>query len=72
MQAEVRKPGHGERGGYSRANFEKARATLLAWLAGQPAVEAAGEPYAVYWNAPYVPFFLKRFEVHVPVRPRKP
>lgn len=69
---ERRVASHGERGGYSRANFEKARATLLAWLAGQPAVEAAGEPYAVYWNAPYVPFFLKRFEVHVPVRPRKP
>jgi hypothetical protein len=68
---ERRVASHGERGGYSRANFEKARATLLAWLAGQPAVEAAGEPYAVYWNAPYVPFFLKRFEVHVPVRPRK-
>ena len=36
------------------------------------AVEAAGEPYGVYWNAPYVPFFLKRFEVHVPVRPKNP
>jgi effector-binding domain-containing protein len=69
---ERRVASHGARGGYSRANFEKARTTLLAWLADQPAVEAAGEPYAVYWNAPYVPFFLKRFEVHVPVRPRKP
>jgi len=24
----------------------------------------------VYWNAPYVPFFMKRFEVHVPIQPR--
>lgn len=60
----------GARGGYSRTNFEKVRATLLTWLAAQPAVEAAGEPYAVYWNAPYVPPFMKRFEVHVPVRAR--
>jgi len=42
----------------------------MTWLAAQPTVEAAGEPYAVYWNAPYVPPFMKRFEVHVPVRPR--
>lgn len=69
---ERRVASHGARGGYSRANFEKARAALLAWLATQSAVEAAGEPYGVYWNAPYVPFFLKRFEVHVPVRLQKP
>jgi nucleoid-associated protein YgaU len=60
----------GERGGYSRGNFEKTRAALLAWVATQPGVEAAGEPYAVYWDAPYVPPFLKTYEVHVPVRPR--
>ena len=60
----------GARGGYTRANFERTRTALLAWLAQQPGVEAAGEPYGVYWNAPYVPFFLKRYEVHVPVRPR--
>jgi len=59
----------GERGGYSRENFEKARDALLAWMADQkPAIEAAGEAYGVYWNAPYVPFFMKRFEVHVPVK----
>jgi len=67
---ERRVASHGARGGYTRAQFETARTELLAWLALQPAVEAAGEPYAVYWNAPYVPFFLKRSEVHVPVRPR--
>ncbi len=69
---ERRVASHGARGGYSRANFEKARAALVAWLAAQPTVEAVGEPYAVYWNAPYVPSFLKRFEVHIPVRPRRP
>ena len=60
----------GERGGYSRSNFETSRAALLAWLATQPSFEAAGEPYAIYWDAPYVLPFLKRYEVHVPVRPR--
>ena len=67
---ERRVASRGERGGYSRANFERARDRLLAWLAARPAVAAAGAPYGVYWNAPYVPAFLKRFEVHVPVRPR--
>lgn len=67
---ERRVASRGERGGYTRANFEKARVALLAWLATQPALEAAGEPYAVYWNAPYVPSFAKRFEVHLPVRAR--
>jgi hypothetical protein len=25
------------------------------------------DPYAVFWNGPYVPPFMKRFEIHVPV-----
>ena len=69
---ERRVASHGERGGYGRANFEKARDKLLAWVAAQPGIEVAGEPYGVYWNAPFVPPFLKRYEVHVPVRPKPP
>ena len=69
---ERRVASRGGRGGYSRANFEKARDLLLTWLAARSDVEAAGEPYGVYWNAPYVPPFLKKFEVHVPVRSKAP
>ena len=54
----------------ARLGVAVTRGLLLAWLAARPDVEAAGAPYGVYWNAPYVPPFLKRFEVHVPVRPR--
>ena len=60
----------GARGSYSRENFEKTRDALLAWLAKQPGVEVAGEPYAVYWNSPFTLWFVKRSEVHVPVRQR--
>lgn len=60
----------GASGAYSRANFEKTRDGLLAWLARQPGMEAAGEPYAVYWNGPFTLWFAKQSEVHVPVRPR--
>jgi effector-binding domain-containing protein len=65
---ERRVASRGAKGGYSQELFEKTRAELLAWLATQPNLEAAGEAYGVYWNAPYVPWFLKRSEVHIPVR----
>jgi hypothetical protein len=61
----------GARGGYSAQNFTKIRDELLAWLAARGDVEAAGAPYAVYWSGPFTPAFLKRFEVHVPVRPSR-
>ena len=61
----------GIRGSYSRENYEEALAELRAWLARNTEVKAAGEPYAVYWNSPFVPFFLKHSEVHIPVAPAK-
>lgn len=58
----------GIRGSYSRENYEEALAELRTWLAKRTDVKATGEPYAVYWNSPFVPFFLKQSEVHVPVQ----
>jgi hypothetical protein len=60
----------GAKGSYSRGNFEKTRDALLGWLAAQPGVEAAGPAYAVYWHGPFTPWFAKRYEIHVPVRPK--
>ena len=57
----------GARGGYSRGNFEEARDTLKTWIEGNPELTATGDAYAVYWNSPFVPWFLKRFDVHIPV-----
>ena len=57
----------GGKGSYSRENFEKARDALGSWLTLQKDVEPIGAAYAVYWNGPFTPWFLKRFEVHVPV-----
>lgn len=56
------------RGSYSRKNFETARARLIAWVRAQPQLEITGEAYAVYWNGPFTPWFMRRSEVHVPVR----
>ena len=63
---------HGGRGGYSRAHFEEARAAALAWLAARSDLVADGEACAVYWNSPFMPGFLKRYEVHIPVRSATP
>lgn len=58
----------GVRGGYSEQNFEEAAQKLKAWLRKNKEYESAGEPRGIFWNGPYVPGFMKRFEVHIPVR----
>ncbi len=57
----------GLRGGYSRANYKEGLKRLRAWLDGQREWRANGEPYVVYWNSPFVPWFLRKSEIHVPV-----
>lgn len=59
----------GLRGSYSRERFEEGLKLAQAWLAENPGWVQEGEPHAVFWNGPYVPGFLKRSEVHVPVVP---
>ena len=58
----------GVRGSYSERNFQKAVKKIREWLKERPQYKQIAEPYAVYWNAPYVPGFLKKSEVHIPVR----
>ena len=59
----------GGKGAYSESNIAETRARLEQWLAGQSDWVAAGEPYAVFWNGPFTPWFMKRYEVHVPLQP---
>ena len=59
----------GVRGGYSEKNFEQARSELLGQLAANNGWKKDGEAYAIFWNGPFVPGFMKKFEVHVPVVP---
>lgn len=61
----------GIRGGYSEKNFEQARKNLFDHLEASEEWEPSGPAYAVYWNGPYVPAFLKQFEVHVPIEPKE-
>lgn len=66
-EPEVQVLSMGVRGGYTEQNFEKARDELLAQLDANGGWMKDGEAYAVFWNGPYVPSFMKKFEVHVPV-----
>ena len=58
----------GVRGGYTEKNFAEAESRLKTWLSARPQYEADGPAYGVFWNSPFVPWFVKRSEVHIPVR----
>jgi effector-binding domain-containing protein len=60
----------GVRGGYSEKNYTEARDQLFDWLAASKEWKKSGEAYAIYWNSPFVPAFMKKFEVHIPVAPK--
>jgi hypothetical protein len=61
----------GVRSGYSEKNFEDARQKLFDAIAVSETWVKNGDAYAVYWNGPYVPSFMKRFEVHLPIAEKK-
>lgn len=61
----------GIKGGYTKNIFEKNREKLAAWLRENTRYTPAGDSYAVYWDAPFVPWFLKHSEVHIPVTEKK-
>ena len=58
----------GGKGSYKEKNVSKSQLKLESWLNDHPSLEKAGEAYAVFWNAPFTPWFMKRFDVHIPVR----
>ncbi|MBT6958414.1 MAG: hypothetical protein HN996_08350 [Opitutae bacterium] len=61
----------GVRGSYSEDRFRKNEKELISWIKKNEKYEATGDAYAVYWNGPFVPGFLKRSEIHIPIRKRK-
>ena len=59
---------HGVRGRYSEKNFKQAAEILRIWISKNRNYEQSGNARGVFWNSPFMPGFLKRFEVHIPVR----
>ncbi|HRZ87339.1 MAG TPA: heme-binding protein [bacterium] len=62
---------YGCRGAYTEKNVTKARARLEQYMLDHPDYLPAGDTYAVFWNGPFTLGFLKRFEVHIPVKKRE-
>ena len=60
----------GVRGSYSTSNFDEATAQLKQWLADEEDWQATGTARAVFWDGPFTLWFLKQFEVHIPVQRR--
>ncbi|MDA7822649.1 heme-binding protein [Opitutales bacterium] len=58
----------GIRGSYNSENFQKNEKLLLEWIDENPDYETSGTAYAVYWDGPFIPWLLKRSEVHLPIR----
>jgi DNA gyrase inhibitor GyrI len=58
----------GARGSYKEKNLRRHLEKLKAWLAQRPEFETDGPAYSVFWNPPFIPWFLRHFEVHVPVK----
>jgi len=61
----------GIRGAYKKSNFDKALAKLESWLKENTQYVQRGDAYGVFWDAPFMPWFLKRSEVHIPVTKRE-
>lgn len=58
----------GARGSYKEKNVRRHLKKLETWLAEHPEYEVVGPAYSVFWNAPFIPWFLRHLEVHVPVK----
>ncbi len=60
----------GMRGGYTSQRYIQALGKLRDWLAENPRYQPVGNPYATYWNSPFMPAPFKHSEVHIPVARR--
>jgi glutathione peroxidase len=62
----------GLRGAYSEKLYRKGLTRLKDWLTAHPRQIQTGPPCVVYWESTFMPGFLKRSEVHIPVRAVEP
>lgn len=58
----------GRRGGYSYENYTEGIAQLQAWLAQHPEYEVVGLPRRFFYDGPYIPNFLKRNDIQIPIQ----
>ncbi len=58
----------GIRGSYNEKEYQEALGKAMLWVESHPYYVADGPARMIYWNGPYVPGFLKRSELHLPLR----
>lgn len=58
----------GMRGGYSYDNYIEGIEQLQAWLSEHPEYAIAGPPRRFFYDGPFVPDFLKRNDIQIPIR----
>jgi effector-binding domain-containing protein len=56
-------------GTWSEKSYRKHLARLMEWMAAEN-LEASGEPVWARYNAPFVPWFMRRNEILVPIHSR--
>jgi hypothetical protein len=56
-------------GTWKEKHYQKHLSQLQEWMAAE-ALEAAGEPIWARYNAPYVPWFMRRNEILIPIQAR--
>ena len=61
----------GGRGSYREKNVRRYQEKLEQYLASQDINQPAGPAYTVFWNPPFIPWFLRHLEVHIPVQSTK-
>ena len=60
----------GIRGSYSESNYQQALTQATTWVQENTDYIIDGPARMIYWNGPYVPGFLKRSELHLPIAKR--
>lgn len=59
---------YGAKGAYNEKNFKDGVKKVQEWLKQNPKYSKTGDPYCVYWDGPFKPWFMKHYEVHIPVK----
>jgi len=57
----------GIRGSYSEKNYQQALTQANEWIQQNTDYVPNGPARMIYWNGPYIPGFLKRSELHLPI-----
>jgi len=57
----------GRRGGYGYDNYTEGIVRLQTWLAEHPEYVVAGPPRRFFYDGPFVPDFLKRNDIQIPI-----